>query len=248
MIHNLYNQFIKPLSEKDRLNNNLIIMKLQEAHWFYIDFMIQPGTNIGFKQFIYAFAPLLHWKRKSVARRLKSYWLYSASLPRGGGILLNDNRDKILLVRGFGAKRWTFPAGKIHPMEEHKTCAQREVFEETGFLGEPSDDGIQYQKRKATYHLYIFYNVPEEYDFQPQTRKEIAEIAWFNVKDLPLIMHTKPFQTQLDKYLVMNTGSSNSIESPSMTSTSTEEEDDLDCDPFEPLPPPRHCCLLAFTV
>jgi mRNA-decapping enzyme subunit 2 len=59
---------------------------------------------------------------------------YSSQIPRAGGILLNPEMDKVLLIRGTkSSASWGFPRGKIGAKDEtYEECAAREVWEETG--------------------------------------------------------------------------------------------------------------------
>lgn len=59
---------------------------------------------------------------------------YSIQIPRAGGILLNPQMDKVLLIRGTkSSASWGFPRGKIGAKDEaDDECAAREIHEETG--------------------------------------------------------------------------------------------------------------------
>lgn len=56
------------------------------------------------------------------------YKSYKRMVPCCGGILLNKERDKVLLVRGWKSNAgWSFPRGKINLAESEEACAVREV-------------------------------------------------------------------------------------------------------------------------
>ncbi|WP_084362053.1 NUDIX hydrolase [Robertmurraya korlensis] len=49
------------------------------------------------------------------------------------GIILNENRDQILLIRTIRGG-YFLPGGGIEETENHEECLHREMLEETGFL------------------------------------------------------------------------------------------------------------------
>ena len=318
----LFVRFVGSLSEEELQDVNRVMFHLQEAHWFYIDYIApvergdiapikrgdiapiqrdiapalaqghgSPAVNhdistpvgsdnpmagddsdhddIGFKGFVYHMAPLLGWRRGQVAELVRKFWKYSSQIPRCGGLLVNRRKNKILLVRGYGAKKWSFPVGKVNFEEPFNKCAEREVFEETGFHGIASEDLITYKKKKAVHRLFLFYNVPEDYDFEPQTRKEIDEIKWFELEDVSRMVNIRPFQKELSEFLGLpvdeflghpvddskllhdepsppeSESQSTSIESSPDLHSQKPPADPPDVDPllswapFDPLPPPR---------
>jgi mRNA-decapping enzyme subunit 2 len=62
---------------------------------------------------------------------------YKNQVPVFGFVLLNAQRTKLVLVRNWVGKSWSFPKGKVNQGEEPFRCAVREVHEETGFDAEP---------------------------------------------------------------------------------------------------------------
>jgi len=202
VIKDLYKSFVQPhialsadpKSQEERVK---LLARVQKAYWFYIDHLqasdaANRNVKVAFTFFVHQFVRLLNWQHKDVRPDVKAYWKYNTTLPRAGGILLNADQTKILLVRGYGGKRWGFPVGKVREDEvvDISVCAVREVFEETGFQGVIQDTSrvFTYQKKKAPYTLFVFENVPEDYAFAPVTCKEIDEVRWFSFKDLPSVL------------------------------------------------------------
>lgn len=119
---------------------------------------------------------------------------YKTRIPVRGAILLNPAMDSVVLVKGWkkGAN-WSFPRGKINKDEDDLDCAVREVYEETGLdlrsaglvptTGKPKY--IEINMREQQLRLYVFRDVPMDYNFQPQTRKEISKIQWYKLSELP---------------------------------------------------------------
>ena len=57
-----------------------------------------------------------------------SFNKFKQTVPTMGAILLNQNLDKVLLVRGFHSSHgWGFPKGKVAMKETDHDCAIREV-------------------------------------------------------------------------------------------------------------------------
>lgn len=119
---------------------------------------------------------------------------YKARVPVRGAILLNEEMDSAVLVKGWkkGAN-WSFPRGKINKDEDDLVCAIREVYEETGYdLMEaglvPADRNVKSIKvnmRDQQMQLFVFRDVPMDTYFEPRTRKEISKIQWWRLSDLP---------------------------------------------------------------
>ncbi|CAO3644674.1 unnamed protein product [Cunninghamella blakesleeana] len=114
---------------------------------------------------------------------------YRLRVPVCGAIILNATMDKCLLVKGWSSKAgWGFPKGKINQNEENDNCAVREVLEETGYNIGPllrKNDYIEITMKEQRIRLYIIIGVPEDTVFTPQTRKEISQIAWIPLDELP---------------------------------------------------------------
>ena len=126
---------------------------------------------------------------------------------------MNDKMDEVLLVKGWKKSgTWSFPRGKINKDEDDLDCAIREAWEETGFdlnaAGlvperkniKPLEKTIRQQNMK----LFVFRNVPMDYSFMPQTRKEISKIQWFRLSDLPAEPRRKNQPEGSGVHLVVN--------------------------------------------
>lgn len=103
--------------------------------------------------------------------------------------LLLQRAFQCLMVQGYWAKAsWGFPKGKVNADEPSMVCAIREVREETSFDCTPyisEDSYIEKTIRGTKTRLYLVPGVKQEVSFQPMTRKEIKDIRWFAIKDLP---------------------------------------------------------------
>ena len=77
--------------------------------------------------------PFLSDKIDIVEQVIAEFKEYKKSIPTCGVILLNEDLDKVLLVKSYWTKYWGFPQGKIEENETPRACAAREAYEEIGF-------------------------------------------------------------------------------------------------------------------
>ena len=225
IIQDLYVRFIVFLPHEEYHNTNRLMFHIQAAHWFFIDNM--AGT-LTLEQFVCEMIPFLRnpkWQYWNVKSIIRSFWQYNADIPRAGGVLINDQKNKVLLVRSCGGSRWGFPVGKVNYQESTKDCAQREVFEETGFHGRASELCFSYQKNKAIHTLYLFPNTPENYGFSAQTTNEIDEIKWVEIAQLDKLVgptvqknvYSLINQLQFSFYFKMSNNASNELAETAMS-------------------------------
>ncbi|KAJ4151263.1 hypothetical protein LMH87_011974 [Akanthomyces muscarius] len=194
-------RFIINLPQEDLSSVERICFQVEEAQWFYEDFIrpLDPSLpSMTLRTFclrIFQHCPLL--ASFSVENHLAAFEVflqYKTRIPVRGAILLNHDMDSVVLVKGWkkGAN-WSFPRGKINKDEDDLDCAVREVYEETGMdlrahglvptTGKPKY--IEIAMREQQLRLYVFRDVPMDYNFEPQTRKEISKIQWYKLSELP---------------------------------------------------------------
>jgi mRNA-decapping enzyme subunit 2 len=178
-----------------------ICFHLEEAQWFYEDFIrpldpTLPSMNLRrFCERMFAHCPTLSiYSPETHMAAFEHFLQYKSRIPVRGAIMLNEAMDSAVLVKGWkkGAN-WSFPRGKINLEEDDLTCAMREVYEETGYNLEtsglvPEDRNVKYIEitmREQQIRLYVFKNVPMDTHFEPRTRKEISKIEWWPLSDLP---------------------------------------------------------------
>ena len=123
---------------------------------------------------------------------------FKHAVPTNGAIILDETLRYVLLVQGFWAKAsWGFPKGKVVEEESEAQCAIREVLEETGYDISPivkHDQYLEISINDQTIRLYIVTNVPKSTKFEPRTRREIKEVRWFSLDELPV--HRKDIRTK----------------------------------------------------
>jgi len=182
-------RFILNCPEEEHESMNRLFFQIEEAHWFYEDFYRENYKSLPelkFKEFvekIFAHCPLLERHRSKIDAHTQSFYQYKSSVPVCGAIILNDNLDKVLLVKGWSNKSsWSFPRGKINKDEPALQCAIREVMEETNFdisqHGANDRDFIEMVLGEQKIKLFVVTGVSEDTVFVPQTRKEISASEW----------------------------------------------------------------------
>jgi len=198
VLDDLCARFLVNLPKEERSDLIRVCFQIELAHWFYLDFYCNhpdfPNCRqCGIREYIrttFHHCPFLQRHVSKVDDLVNEWRQYKSAVPTYGAILLNKHMDSVIMVQGYYAKNsWGFPKGKVNETEDPHLCAIREVLEETGydcsrllkekhFLERTQGEGVT--------RLYIVPGVPKDYDFKPQTRKEIRSIKWFPLKDLPV--------------------------------------------------------------
>ncbi|KAI8634964.1 hypothetical protein F5Y19DRAFT_132143 [Xylariaceae sp. FL1651] len=194
-------RFIINLPRADLSSVARICFQIEEAQWFYEDFIrpldpTLPSMSLRtFSLKMFQHCPLLASFSADIhLKAFDEFMQYKTRVPVRGAVMLNDAMDAAVLVRGYkkGAS-WSFPRGKINKDEDDLDCAIREVYEETGYdLREAGlvEKNAPVYPLEVTMHdqqvrLYVFRGVPEDTIFETRTRKEIGDIKWYRVSDLP---------------------------------------------------------------
>lgn len=192
----LYSRFIINVPEEERKDLVRICFQIELAHWFYLDFYcteenpkLKPCNMKDFATHIFQHIPFLIPHVPHIDAVLEQWREYKQNVPTFGAIVLNEDMTKVLLVQSYWARNsWGFPKGKVNEDEEPLHCAVREVLEETGFDISNLIDKSEYIEsiiNDQVVRLYIISGVQEDTKFQPKTRKEIKNVEWFDVADLP---------------------------------------------------------------
>ncbi|KAI8287956.1 mRNA decapping complex subunit 2 [Colletotrichum sp. SAR11_240] len=212
-------RFIINLPEEDLSSVARICFQIEEAQWFYEDFVrpldptLPSMTLRSFSLRIFQHCPLLApFSVENHTKAFEEFLQYKTRVPVRGAILLNEAMDSTILVKGWkkGAN-WSFPRGKINKDEDDLECAIREVYEETGYDLHaaglvPENRDVKYIEvtmREQQLRLYVFRNVPMDTHFQPRTRKEISKIQWYKLSELPAF-RKKGAQNQNDAAAAAN--------------------------------------------
>ncbi|KAJ6036990.1 hypothetical protein N7540_001269 [Penicillium herquei] len=200
-------RFIINLPREELESVERICFQVEEAQWFYEDFIrpLDPALpSLSLRAFalrIFQHCPLMsQWSHYHHITAFSEFLAYKTRVPVRGAILLNQDMDEVVLVKGWkkGAN-WSFPRGKINKGEKDLDCAIREVYEETGFDVRaanlvPEEDDVKYieiSMREQHMRLYVFRGVSRDTHFEPRTRKEISKIEWYKLSELPTLRKNK---------------------------------------------------------
>ncbi|KAH7384248.1 hypothetical protein DE146DRAFT_760032 [Phaeosphaeria sp. MPI-PUGE-AT-0046c] len=207
-------RFIVNLPNEELQSVERICFQIEEAQWFYEDFIRPldpnnlPSMHLRkFSQLMFQHCPLFSaYSEELHQQAYENFLAYKTRVPVRGAIMLNEDMTHAVLVKGWkkGAK-WSFPRGKINKEEADLDCAVREVWEETGYdlqaanlvLPEEKMKHITVTMREQSMMLYVFRGVPMDTYFEPRTRKEISKIDWYKLTDLPTLRRKNQVQQQV---------------------------------------------------
>jgi len=210
VLEDLSSRFIVNLPAEEQDSIQRICFQVEQAHWFYEDFLRPLNPSLPsfalrrFSSYLLHTAaltvPLIqryisnssnHESQQGLEAAFDEFLKYKTRVPVCGAVMLNARLDKCILVKGWKSNStWGFPKGKINQQETERDCAVREVLEETGFdcgplLPNESRDYMELTMREQKIRLYIVPGLEEDTYFETQTRKEISKISWFSLSDLP---------------------------------------------------------------
>ncbi|EKM83889.1 hypothetical protein AGABI1DRAFT_66937 [Agaricus bisporus var. burnettii JB137-S8] len=195
VLEDLSSRFILNLPDEELASLERICFQVEQAHWFYEDFIREQNPvfpSLPLKKFsamLFHACPLLHQWSNDHENAFNLFMQYKTRVPVCGAIMLNSTWDKCVLVKGWkSSSGWGFPKGKINEDEPKHTCAIREVLEETGYnlAGKlKPEDVIELSIKEQRISLFIVPGVEEDFPFETKTRKEISRIEWFQLSDLP---------------------------------------------------------------
>lgn len=204
-LEDLLVRFVLNCPEEDLSSIERVLFQIEEAHWFYQDFLrtvnpLLPSMKMKlFTNKLIEQCPLV-WKWGDPSEALSQFGKYKSTIPVRGCALLNPSLTKILLVKGIESPSWGFPRGKISKDESDVDCALRELDEETGFDASDliqEDVFVERTIKGKNYKIFIIKGVPEDFHFAPKVRYEISEIRWMDIKYL-----TKAIKSTNNFYLV----------------------------------------------
>ncbi len=161
---------------------------------------MKPCSIRTFAENIFRYCPFLMQHTDQVDDILSKWKVFKHAVPTNGAIILDQSLRYVLLVQGFWTKAsWGFPKGKIFEEETESKCAIREVLEETGYDISDTlcdEEYLQININDQTIRLYLITGVSKEVKFEPKTRREIKEVRWFAIDELPV--HRKDNRTKFN--------------------------------------------------
>eukprot|EP00898_Chlorokybus_atmophyticus_P004717 jgi/Chlat1/5246/Chrsp33S05009 len=225
ILQDLCSRFVLNASSEELSSFERIFFLVEQAHWFYEDQVADNSSHLKSLSLrdhachaLFQHCPSLRPYAQRLPELYKEFTTYKLAVPVMGAMILNKTLDKCLLVRGFKpGSTWGFPRGKINKDEQDAVCAVREVFEETSIhtWGKFQEtDYVEVVVGQQRSRLYIVPFIDENTPVNPQTKKEIGEIAWHPVDDLPEASNGKapnghryymvwPFVRQLKQWIAL---------------------------------------------
>jgi 8-oxo-dGTP pyrophosphatase MutT (NUDIX family) len=200
VLDDLCMRFVNNLPDSEYESFDRLFFAIESAHWFYEDFYRDHNSSLPrlqLKEFaarLFEHSPVLRPHLEYVDALTSQFKSYKQGVPTCGAALLTPDMSRVLLVQGWGkGAKWGFPKGKIGKDETELDAAIREVYEETGYdfsavLPSGPDTELYFIDSYVSSRLcriYVVPGVPEDTVFKTQTRKEIAQIAWVPVSELP---------------------------------------------------------------
>lgn len=120
---------------------------------------------------------------------------------RRAGIILINNEDNILLVKGRRTKKWGFPKGSIEEGESVKECAIREFNEETGlnFEGDEVCDGMFIDM--GCEYFIIRLQVSDLNKVSEIDTAEVTDVKWFPERQLKGLEKNTSLRVYYEKFI-----------------------------------------------
>eukprot|EP00897_Mesotaenium_endlicherianum_P009959 jgi/Mesen1/8992/ME000056S08401 len=195
LLDDLCSRFVLNVPVEELQSFERILFLIEQAHWFYEDnsreqFSGLKSLNLrDFTSLMFQKCAALRPYLQHVDDIYKDFTTYKTGVPVTGAIILSEDLQKCLLVKGWKAgSSWGFPRGKKNKDEEDHLCAIREVQEETGLDIAPylrPEDSIELTIGRQRSRLFIIPSLSERTPLEPRTKKEISEIGWHFVEDVP---------------------------------------------------------------
>lgn len=196
LLDDLCSRFLLNVPEEELQAFERILFSVEQAHWFYEDNAMEQNLALKaltlreFTSLMFQSCAALRPYITQIDDIYKDFTTYKTRVPVMGAIILDETLERCLLVKGWKAgASWSFPRGKKNKGEEDHCCASREVQEETGFDIHPMlnlEDHLEVVMGQQRMRLYIIPGVKDGTMFAPQTKKEVSEIAWHRVDELPV--------------------------------------------------------------
>lgn len=164
---------------------------LEEAYWFALDFLKIPEMPLH----LFVQTILTHNGIKlNASIDYLNFKKYKQDIKVYGTMIFNPELTHCLLVQQKGASTAiAFPKGKKSKNETGIECAIRETKEEVGYDVRPGISNLNITIfEKIT--LFFVFNVSMDVKFKTETREEIGNIFWFDLKNVWKIKQKKEYR------------------------------------------------------
>jgi hypothetical protein len=108
-------RFIINIPEAELSTPARLLFQIEQAHWFYEDFVRQEAPALpSLSLWGFASRLLAHVGLPMGQEQFRAFIDYKVRVPVCGGIILSERGDEVLLVRGFrDGSSWSFPRGGL---------------------------------------------------------------------------------------------------------------------------------------
>ncbi len=102
-------------------------------------------------------------------------------------IILNENKNRVLLVKRKDIPIWDLPGGRVDTYETPTDCVVREAIEETGYI-------INAYEKTGEYHRLHFNDIQHIFlgkvvgGQEIKNGDETSKVKWFKLNALPFFM------------------------------------------------------------
>lgn len=168
---------------------------LEQAHWYALDFLkLKMLALPDFAEQLFAHNEIAIDPQLDYLKFKK----YKQSVKVFGTLMFSPNLMHVLAVRQEN-NNIAFPKGKKCKNESGMECAVRETLEEVDY--DVSDKIVDISAtifEKIT--LYCVFNVDMSYPFKTNTRNEISEIFWFDLRKINEVRDRKEYRVFYTAY------------------------------------------------
>lgn len=183
---------------KEDYTEQRIMLVIEIAHWYYIDYFqkeypdLKAMTFPNFARKLFSeYPPLIPFVPR-FQKMLDDMKSYKRNIPVYGGVILNRQLNRVLLVRGTkNSDGFSFPRGKVNAGETPLACAAREIYEEAGLSVEHILDANEFvsqdaRKNNLGQYVTLYFVVVEEAGMvtKPTVLNEIGAIQWHSISRL----------------------------------------------------------------
>ena len=191
---NIIGELITLFIEKLDYNKPImeVLSTIENMFWYYLDKYCQdnrPSKDkfLNFLSEICNKVPFLIHPKVNIMNEFHKWQKTRNSMKRCLSILIDNDRENILVIRGRFSKLWNFPGGKMDIKDTNsQECAMREAYEEVGYntsgkIDETLTFEINYGFMIAEY--FVVPDVSINTYFVPLEMNEIGEIQWISLDE-----------------------------------------------------------------
>jgi len=188
--------FVRFFTDVTLYNNDMakFFWQLEKMYWYYLDIMKikdKPSKD-GMKIFLHDFKDYLLCLLPEGIDVNAEYekWIQSRkTIPRCKVILLDEEKENMLLTKGVFNDYVIFPGGKVEEYDNNLVeTAIRETYEEIGFdITDKIDPNSYFDMKQygVQNRYFVISNIDKDTFFLPNVVNEIEYIKWFPIRDFP---------------------------------------------------------------